>query len=73
VARFKMLPISQTEADTKVRLVGANGFNLRGSDDYECGHCDAILLANFDPKPLTADVAFHCQKCGEFNLLPRPY
>ncbi len=71
MARIKMLPISQVDADAKVKLIGADRLNLPGSDDYACGHCDYTILIAFDPGSMTGDPALLCRYCGEFSLLPR--
>jgi hypothetical protein len=71
MARIKMFPISQIDADRKVKLIGADRLSLPGGDDYACGHCDYTILIAFDPRALPGDPALQCRNCEEFSLLPR--
>jgi hypothetical protein len=50
---------------------GMSGLGVGGSD-YLCGHCDAVMFADFDLDTLVGDYVFQCRACSGFNERPNP-
>jgi hypothetical protein len=72
MAQIQLKPITKEQAAGRGVFVGGMSGLGAGGNDYLCGHCGAVILADFDLHVLVGDYVFQCRACSGLNERPSP-